>query len=931
MGLFDHFPYTNVHELNLDWILSMMKALEAEWEAFTAGNSLTFADPMLHDISKTYAKNTIVLDGNGNAYVSLQAVPVGVGLQNRDYWLMVFDYEAFIEKVNKNFTARYYRGSYRATAAIAIGDWLTVDDVLCKATAAIAADDVLEVGVNIEHFTLEDFIKAFMQSANQLIQQYKNDIDASELLYRQQLAQDIADTTASLQAQLDAAISGATADSEVINARIGWNGINYSTLGEANRSQFMNLYTTLLKELIEVDYDSDWVVNSISPTSGANAAATNRLRLSYKSTAPLIRISTDNNHKISVYAYTGQSISTYVGCWNGSGLDTTANWFKEVYIPNIGQNYIRVLLANNDDSDMSLDDVQYVKIERLTDTSLTLANMIPDSKVVGDALDNLSASLSLNIQKNTILLDGSENLDALRTAGNYYINTAAAASSLFNNSSLPEKAAGRFSVMYTSNSSWVSQVFIPNGSGKKSFYIRKWDNINNVWLDWDVFDQYPFDFMQTNSYSFNPELRDVAETTAADITYSITDNIITASGTASSNAHINIYGATNKIPDWLVVGQKYYVELNKSNLTDDLQISVNAYDSDGLFIKAFFQSNEDGSFIIDSLTGVNGIIVRYRVPRGGTADGTASVKFLSAPSNKKLAETSTAPVHIRIMQNNIGKFNMGSSLSGTYHRFNTDNEDELLNNYRKVFTQYQPDFISIEEYEDFVDVYVPDTQTIDHRVDLDDELYDRLYPNIAADSTSYTSRLALLSKYEIIDSKRVSVPFTYEYEEIEHSASGSIRLTHVNIENKIIAIVTTALVPTSGDPEGIPMRAAMLQEIINMLVEDKYAFIALDANNGGDNTGGDTSTAPSIAEGNDIYTDVLLPNGYQSAQGSYLPWEMTYYSPRSYKKNCIDNIYYKDNGHVVFNGTEVLSSWYNLDDNLLASDHIPVIGDFTLL
>ena len=181
MGLFDHFPYTNVHELNLDWVLSMMKALEAEWEAFTAGNSLTFADPLQHDITKTYAKNTIVLDDNGNAYISLQAVPVGVGLQNRDYWLMVFDYEAFIEKVNKNFTARYYRDQYRATAAMAVGDWLTVDDVLCKATAAIAPDDVLEVGVNIEHFTLEDFIKAFMQSATQMIQQYKNDIDASEL------------------------------------------------------------------------------------------------------------------------------------------------------------------------------------------------------------------------------------------------------------------------------------------------------------------------------------------------------------------------------------------------------------------------------------------------------------------------------------------------------------------------------------------------------------------------------------------------------------------------------------------------------------------------------------------------------------------------------------------------------------------------------
>ena len=62
MGLFDHFPYTNIHEMNLDWIMQMMKALEAAWGEFVAGNSLTFADPLLHDLTSTYAKNTIVLE-----------------------------------------------------------------------------------------------------------------------------------------------------------------------------------------------------------------------------------------------------------------------------------------------------------------------------------------------------------------------------------------------------------------------------------------------------------------------------------------------------------------------------------------------------------------------------------------------------------------------------------------------------------------------------------------------------------------------------------------------------------------------------------------------------------------------------------------------------------------------------------------------------
>lgn len=36
MGLFDHFPYTNFHELNLTWILEKMKALSAEVDALNS-------------------------------------------------------------------------------------------------------------------------------------------------------------------------------------------------------------------------------------------------------------------------------------------------------------------------------------------------------------------------------------------------------------------------------------------------------------------------------------------------------------------------------------------------------------------------------------------------------------------------------------------------------------------------------------------------------------------------------------------------------------------------------------------------------------------------------------------------------------------------------------------------------------------------------
>ena len=235
------YPYTDFHELNLDFLLKSMEELKKAFASFTASNSLIFAEPMLHDLTSTYAKNTIVLDSDGNAYISLQNVPAGVQLSNADYWLMVFNFEEYTEKANKNFTVNYLRDTTRAPQAYAVGDWLVLDDVLYKVTVAIAADDLLEVGVNLIHFTIEQFLKDFVTSINQIVLQYKNDIDASELAYRQQLALDIANTTASLQAQLDQAIAGATVDSEVINARVGIDNYTYPTLGDALRTQVQRL------------------------------------------------------------------------------------------------------------------------------------------------------------------------------------------------------------------------------------------------------------------------------------------------------------------------------------------------------------------------------------------------------------------------------------------------------------------------------------------------------------------------------------------------------------------------------------------------------------------------------------------------------------------------------------------------------------------
>lgn len=249
------WPYTDFHELNADWIISTVRQLIEAMDSFIQNESISFADPITWNITTQYAKATVVIDGAGNAYLSKQAVPAGIQLNNSEYWQEIFNFTNYTRTANRNLTFNVETDTTRATAAYNVDDWLILNDVLYRVTQAIAIDDTFIIapasGSNIEHFTVEDFIKAWITSATALINQYKDDIDASELAYRQQLAQDIASTTASLQAQLNAAIAGATVDSEVINARVTYDNDTFATLGDAIRYQISTIHNILIHTGIE--------------------------------------------------------------------------------------------------------------------------------------------------------------------------------------------------------------------------------------------------------------------------------------------------------------------------------------------------------------------------------------------------------------------------------------------------------------------------------------------------------------------------------------------------------------------------------------------------------------------------------------------------------------------------------------------------------
>ena len=293
--IFNQYPYINENDLNLDYILRKIREITATIEQFINAETLKFADPIVWNISKQYGKGTIVLNDSGDAYLSKSAVPVGVELDDDRYWLEIFNFADYVRTANGNLTINIEQNTTRASRNYVVGDWVVWNDVLYEATTPIAFDELLVSGTNLGHFTVENFIKEFMQQATNIINQYKREIDASELAHKNEV-----------QSEINRILAGATVDSEVIDARLGYNGVNYTTLGQALRTQFGDLVTAMhYNNLVYFD----WVRNKAirydtgNETNSTNFKCTGYIPIGEKGDA-LARIMTIT---VPVYESTGGS------------------------------------------------------------------------------------------------------------------------------------------------------------------------------------------------------------------------------------------------------------------------------------------------------------------------------------------------------------------------------------------------------------------------------------------------------------------------------------------------------------------------------------------------------------------------------------------------------------------------------------------------
>lgn len=151
-------PYTNFHDLNLDWIIKALSDIDRRLANFVSLNTIKYADPIKWDIISQYAQNTLVLDPqDGTAYLSVQPVPQGVQITNTDYWTPVFTLQNFIDPLKKAITAvPQQENGQAATEILPANSVFFVGDVLCRNPEAIPQTSLVVIGTNCVEVSVVD-------------------------------------------------------------------------------------------------------------------------------------------------------------------------------------------------------------------------------------------------------------------------------------------------------------------------------------------------------------------------------------------------------------------------------------------------------------------------------------------------------------------------------------------------------------------------------------------------------------------------------------------------------------------------------------------------------------------------------------------------------------------------------------------------------
>ena len=160
-------PYTNFHDLNLDWIMDKLNEFNTKLTNFVSLATIKYANPIQWDITSQYEANTVVVDSNGNAYLSVKPVPSGVSLDRTEFWTKIGNFDALWANVKKAITPNDEGHSLTATADRSVNDLVWVNGALVRVTKAMIAGDAYVPGSNCVSSSTNEVLHYLINAFNE--------------------------------------------------------------------------------------------------------------------------------------------------------------------------------------------------------------------------------------------------------------------------------------------------------------------------------------------------------------------------------------------------------------------------------------------------------------------------------------------------------------------------------------------------------------------------------------------------------------------------------------------------------------------------------------------------------------------------------------------------------------------------------------------
>lgn len=200
-------PYTNFHDLNLDWIMEVLNEFNTKLTDFISLATIKYANPIQWNITSQYESNTVVVDSTGNAYLSVRPVPSGVSLDRPEFWTKIGNFDELWADVKKAITPNDEGHSPTATANRAVNDLVWVNGALVRVTRAMIAGDSYVPGSNCVSSSTNEVLHYLITTFNEGLNAEKTarenaDTQLQTAIDAEQTARENADTQ--LQTAIDA-------------------------------------------------------------------------------------------------------------------------------------------------------------------------------------------------------------------------------------------------------------------------------------------------------------------------------------------------------------------------------------------------------------------------------------------------------------------------------------------------------------------------------------------------------------------------------------------------------------------------------------------------------------------------------------------------------------------------------------------------------